>query len=68
MPYASPAQRAAVWANRNRSEQEREATWDETITKGTGLTKRDVHNYYSDPVIQQRILAVLQGRVTTGEK
>ncbi len=62
MPYSSPAQRAAVWANRARSEKEREATWDETITKGQALTKRDVHNYYMDPVIQQRILAALGGR------
>lgn len=62
MPYSSPAQRAAVWANRARAEKEREATWDEIITKGPGLTKRDVHNYYMDPVIQQRILAALQGR------
>lgn len=62
MPYSSPAQRAAVWASRNRSEKEREASWDEVITGGQGLTKRDVHNYYMDPVIQQRILAALQGR------
>lgn len=56
MPYASPQQRAAVWAKRNQQ------AWDEPITAGNTLTKREVHDYYNDPIIQQRILSSLANR------
>lgn len=56
MPYSSPQQRAAVWAKHNQK------SWDEPITAGNTLTKREVHDYYNDPVIQQRILATLANR------
>lgn len=56
MPYSSPQQRAAVWAKRNAQ------AWDEPVTAGNTLTKREVHDYYNDPVIQQRILTTLANR------
>lgn len=56
MTYSSPKQRAAVWAKRN------EKSWDEPITAGNTLTKREVHDYYNDPGIQQRILSALANR------
>lgn len=56
MPYASPQQRSAAWAQRD------EKAWDETVTGGNELTKREVYDYYNDPITQQRILATLANR------
>jgi len=53
MPYASPAQRAAVWAKRNAQA---------VLTSGNPVTKQEVHDYYSNPVIKQRVLAALANR------
>jgi len=37
-------------------------SWSARLTGGNPLTKQDVHDYYTDPVIQQRMLAALAGR------
>lgn len=50
MPYKAPAQR-------NPGD-----TWDEVITAGNSLTKKEVHDYYSNPVITQRLLATLANK------
>ena len=48
MPYFSPQQRAAVWANRKRKEVQ--------------PTRHEIAEYYSDPQVRQEILAQLRDR------
>ena len=68
MPYASPAQRSAVWAKRNRDEKLKKLDpyrWDQVViktTEGPDLTKRDVFNYYTDPTIRKKIVEQLKDR------
>lgn len=46
MPYASPAQRAAIWATRKRKEVQ--------------PTRHEIAEYYSDPQVRQALLAQLR--------
>ena len=41
-------------------------SWTTRVTGGNPLTKQEVHDYYADPVIQQRILAALAGHDLVG--
>jgi len=48
MPYSSPAQRAAIWANRKRQEVQ--------------PSRHDIAEYYTDPQVRQEILSQLRNR------
>ncbi|RKY27480.1 MAG: hypothetical protein DRP83_02295 [Planctomycetota bacterium] len=63
MPYSSPAQRAAVWANRKYQDVENlDAVVIDSPSTGIKLTKKDVLDYYMTPEVKRRLLRELKGK------
>jgi hypothetical protein len=63
VPYSSPAQRSAVWANRKYEGVENlDAVIIDSPTTGIKMTKKDVLDYYSTPEIKRRLFAQLKNK------
>lgn len=63
MPYTSPAQRSAVWANRKYQGVENlDAVIIDSPSTGIKMTKKDVLDYYSTPEVRRRLFAQLKNK------
>jgi len=63
MPYSSPAQRAAVWANRKYQDVENlDAVVIDSPSTGIKMTKKDVLDYYSTPEVRRRLFRELKDK------
>lgn len=63
MPYSSPAQRAAVWANRKYQDVENlDAVVIDSPSTGIRMTKKDVLDYYSTPEVRRRLFREIKDK------